>query len=35
MQPHGTAGRLPFLLMTAGTLLLASGGLVFGVMVTS
>jgi uncharacterized membrane protein YidH (DUF202 family) len=30
-----TTGRRPFLLMTAGTVLLASGSLVFGILVTS
>ena len=34
MEPHGMTGRTAFALITAGTLLLAVGGLVFGVLVT-
>ena len=34
MEPHGMGGRTAFALITAGTLLLALGGLVFGVLVT-
>jgi uncharacterized membrane protein YidH (DUF202 family) len=34
MEPHGMAGRRAFGLMTAGTLVLAAGALVFGVLVT-
>jgi len=34
MEPHGMTGRHAFGLMTAGTLVLALGGLVFGVVVS-
>jgi uncharacterized membrane protein YidH (DUF202 family) len=32
MEPHGLDGRKAFAVMTAGTLLLAFGGLVFGIV---
>jgi len=32
MEPHGLDGRVAFALVTAGTLLLALGGLVFGIV---
>jgi len=34
MEPHGMTGSHTFRLITIGTLLLAAGGLVFGVLVT-
>ncbi len=33
MEPHGLTGRFPFLLVTAGTLLVALGGIVFALIV--
>jgi hypothetical protein len=35
MEPHGMTGRLPFRLITAGTVLVAIGGLVFGLVVST
>jgi uncharacterized membrane protein YidH (DUF202 family) len=35
MEPHGMTGRLPFRLITAGTVLVALGGLVFGLLVST
>lgn len=35
MEPHGMTGRHAFGLISAGTVLLAFGGLVFGVLVSS
>jgi len=35
MEPHGMTGRLPFRLITVGTLLVALGGLVFGLLVST
>ena len=32
MEPHGLEGRKAFGLVTAGTLLLAFGGMVFGIL---
>jgi hypothetical protein len=34
MEPHGLTGRHTLRLITLGTVLLAGGGLVFGVLVT-
>jgi hypothetical protein len=34
MEPHGLTGRHTLRLVTVGTVLLAVGGLVFGVLVT-
>lgn len=34
MEPHGMTGRHAFGLMTAGTLVLAVGALVFGILIT-
>jgi uncharacterized membrane protein YidH (DUF202 family) len=35
MEPHGLTGRLPFRLITIGTLLVAVGGLIFGLLVST
>ena len=35
MEPHGATGRHAFALVATGTLVLAAGGLVFGVLVPS
>jgi len=34
MEPHGMTGRHAFGLITAGTVVLAAGGLIFGIIVT-